>query len=56
MLRRALAAKKFTLMRFQHALEHFSTLRGFGVGDANAGDFEALFGVKVRVLVVDAQR
>src|SRR5271166_818125 len=56
MLRRALASKEFTLMRLQHPLQHLSTLRGFGIGDANAGNLEALLGVKFGVLVVDAQR
>ena len=55
MLRRALASKKFTLMRLQDALQHFSTLRGFGVGYADAGNLEALFGVKLGILIVDAQ-
>ena len=56
MLRRALASKQFALVRLENALEHFSTLRGFRVGNANAGNFEALFGVEVSVLAVDAQR
>src|ERR1700683_4288773 len=55
MLRRALASKEFTLMRLQHALQNLSTLRGFGVGDSDAGDFEALLRVEFGVLVVDAQ-
>ena len=51
MLRRALTAKEFTLMRLQHALQHFSTLRGFGIGHANAGNLKALFGVPFGILV-----
>ena len=56
MLRRALTAKQFTLMRLQHAFQHFPTLRGFGIGDANAGNLEALLGIPLGVLFVDSQR
>jgi DNA-binding transcriptional regulator of glucitol operon len=55
MLRRALAAKKFTLMRFQDTFQNFSALRGLWVGYADAGNLEALFGVELGVFVVDAQ-
>src|SRR5260370_51098 len=55
MLRGALTAKKFTLVRLQHALQYLTTLRGFRIGHANAWNLEALFGVKFGVFVVDAQ-
>src|SRR5580700_7230975 len=55
MLRRTLASKKFTLMRLQHAFQNLSALRGFGVGDPDAGNFKALFGIELGVFVVDAQ-
>src|ERR1041385_424066 len=56
MLRRALASKKFALMGLQHALQDFATLCGHGVRDADAGNGEALFGVELGILVVDAER
>lgn len=56
MLGRALASKEFTLMRLEYALQDLSTLRGFGIGHANSRHLEALFGVELGVLVVDAQR
>ncbi len=55
MLRRALTAKKFALMRLQHALQDFSALRGLGIGHANAGHVEALLRVPRGVFVVQAQ-
>ena len=42
-------------MRLEHAFQNFSTLRGFRIGHPDAGDLEALFGVELGVLVVDAQ-
>src|SRR5580700_2895882 len=55
MLRRALPAKKLTLMRLQHALQHFPTLRGFGIGHSNARNLKALFCVPFGILIVEAQ-
>jgi len=54
MLRRALTAKKFTLMGLQNALQHFTTLRGFGISHSDARNLEALFGIPFGVLLVDA--
>ena len=55
MLRRTLTAKEFTLMRLQHAFQHFPTLGGFGIGDSDAGNLKALFRIPFSVLVVDTQ-
>ena len=42
MFRRALFAEQFALMRLEHAFQNFAALRGLGIGDAHAGNVEAL--------------
>src|SRR5579863_1421369 len=39
-LRRTLLAEQLALRGLQHALQNFAALRGFGVGDADAGNGE----------------
>ena len=55
MFGRALVAKQLALMRLKHAFQNFATLRGLGIGDAHAGNFEALLGIPLGVAVADAQ-
>jgi len=54
MLRRALTAKKFALVRLQYTLQDFSALRGLGIGHSNAGHIESLLCVPRGVFVVQA--
>src|SRR5580704_10504811 len=56
MLRRTLFAKQFALRGLEHAFQNFATLRGLWISDANAGDGKTLFGVPLRVAILEAQR
>ena len=55
MFRRALLAEQLALRRLEDAFQYFAALRGFRIGDADAGDGEALLGVPLRVAVFDPQ-
>jgi hypothetical protein len=43
MFRGALLPKKLALMRLEHPLQDFSTLRRLGIGDPHSGDVKTLF-------------
>ena len=55
MLGCAFFAEQLALRGFQHALQHFSALRGFGIGNPGAGDREALLGIPLGIFAPDLQ-
>src|SRR5579862_8056898 len=55
MLRRALFAKELALRGLEHALQHFSALRGFRIRHAHPWNFEALLCVPLGIALTDAQ-
>ena len=49
MFRRAFLAEQLALRRLQNAFQHLAALRGFRIGDAHAGNVEALFRIPLGV-------
>src|SRR5215471_2067919 len=56
MLGRALAPKQFAFVRFQHALQHLTALRGFGIRHSHPRYLEPLFRIPFGVCVTNTKR